>query len=270
VKHINTYKIFENLRQGTEIISPEVAQEELKKLNHFNGSDDFITRGMKITDDPEKIFVIDPKLHTRISANTTNHYTLLIDNSERWKHYPNRSHSLICKGGSEYSSYGRTYRVVPLTNANLGICSQGDFWWSFPYLKSKGFFDMDDLNSFLEGQHISDDNIEDLYRDLDNRDWVSICGKGKSLLQKKVWSNNEKLKEGLAKLLRKGKTMREILDEWLDPVKNNFNLLDYTEYDNTFSGDYREVWTDAKCLLIPTDVFEIDGDNNINKKANQI
>ena len=75
---------------------------------------------------------IEPKKHNRVSANTSNIYTLVIDNHPKWKGYPKRSKSIICAntpGGA--SSYGSVYHVFPVDGANYGICPQSDLWMSF-------------------------------------------------------------------------------------------------------------------------------------------
>jgi hypothetical protein len=77
--------------------------------------------------------LVDPtKGSPRISANTDNYYTLLIDNLPAWRAYPKRSKSIICSTSlSIADSYGTVYRVYPFNNAIIGVCTDIDIWDSF-------------------------------------------------------------------------------------------------------------------------------------------
>ena len=79
------------------------------------------------------LYIEDPKKHKRESSNTTNHYTIIMDNSEYWKDYPKRSESIICTTSIDKSNmYGETYLIFPLdTKSKFGIASNEDIWTSF-------------------------------------------------------------------------------------------------------------------------------------------
>ena len=92
--------------------------------------------------------VIDPKnvKNPRISANTTNYYTLLMDNSSSWKQYPKRSESIICSTDiCNADSYGILYEIFPLDGAKIGVSSDVDLWDSFKNLN----IEMDTFNTIL-------------------------------------------------------------------------------------------------------------------------
>jgi len=97
-------------------------------------------------------FIINPKQSERISKNTTNIYTALIDSSEKWKDYPKRSRSIIATTNKGYAySYGHPYLVYLVNGAKIGLCPSDDFWSSFKYIKEE--FDirvMDDFNGEVE------------------------------------------------------------------------------------------------------------------------
>ena len=72
---------------------------------------------------------IDPSKSNRprVSANTGNHYTLIMDNSSSWKSYPKRSKSLICSTDEGYAiDFGKTYRVYPINGGKIGVCPYRD------------------------------------------------------------------------------------------------------------------------------------------------
>ena len=68
----------------------------------------------------------------RMSANTINYMTLLMDNLPSWKNYPKRSRGIICSTDEFNSdSYGNVYHVFPFDNSKIGVCPKNDAWDSF-------------------------------------------------------------------------------------------------------------------------------------------
>ena len=66
----------------------------MKAYNAYKNESSQIFRG--IDESSYSCGYIDPKKGVRRSANTTNHYTLIMDNSSKWTKYPKRSQSIIC------------------------------------------------------------------------------------------------------------------------------------------------------------------------------
>jgi len=166
----------------------------------------------------------------RVSANTLNYYTLIVNNHPSWKEYPRRE--LICTTDiNAADDYGVIFNIFPINNAKIGICSRDDFWFSFPYgikqirsmskskSKSKAIDNMDHfnkwLNEFLSG------SVTD-WRDLE--------------LQLK----NIQFEDS-------NKSLYDIIIPALNPEKNDFEVSSI----GNFSAPYhREVWLDQECLLI--------------------
>jgi len=114
------------------------AVEEYKKGN-------IIYRGIN---NYNNYLYIQPSKSTRVSLNTENYYTLINDNSPSWEKYPKRSKSVICTTDLyRADNYGDIYIVFPFDNAKIGVCSNVDYWWSFPFLKKvTSISSMDDFN----------------------------------------------------------------------------------------------------------------------------
>ena len=75
---------------------------------------------------------IDPSKSVRMSRNTNNLYTLVMDNSPSWKRYPKRSKSIICATSVRgAAAYGDPYSILTRDGANYGLCSKNDIWGSF-------------------------------------------------------------------------------------------------------------------------------------------
>lgn len=133
VKYLETYNLFERLRKGTTSLNLDF--DEMKKLirencEEFSWYDTPIFRTVEL---PKGIYVIDPKLRKRKSRSNANFYTLLMDNSEKWKEYPKRSESLICSYGQAVWGGGHVFRVIPFDGSKWGVCATDDIWWSLIY-----------------------------------------------------------------------------------------------------------------------------------------
>src|SRR5271168_3608736 len=109
----------------------------------------FIYKGFN-TNLGHNFLLTDPSQKERKSANTSNQYTLLMDNLPAWKEYPKRSRSLVCSTSSDRAaSYGNVYLVLPFNGARIGICPEYDIWDSFYELSGYGIADADDFATIL-------------------------------------------------------------------------------------------------------------------------
>ena len=122
---LENYLIEEKLDRTKEV-SLDFALDFAKKNKDFlKGSP--IYRGLR--NNISLYAFVEPEKYTRVSANTENYYTLMIDNSPNWEGYPKRSKSIICSSSkSGASGYGNVYRVIPKNGAKIGVCSSDDFW----------------------------------------------------------------------------------------------------------------------------------------------
>ncbi len=244
----------------------------------FRGAPGSSDRGYKI---------IDPKQSTRISRNTSNYYTWIIDNSPRWKQFPKRSNSLICTGDYwKARNYGRTYMVMPIDGAKFGVCPDSDIWSSFAMGQHK--FDMDgDWVNYINKQIlecfeilVQANVIEEktlhspvLHKLTQNAavessqeffNLLNILDQGLSnyrkntpkmptisLFKSKVQKHfmfNLLLKQNV-----KGMGVRTLLEEILDPKINNFKLANNTTIKTFMNMDSHylpEVWTDSISVLV--------------------
>lgn len=78
----------------------------------------------------ESIVYIDTTNSMRKSQNTSNHYTLLMDNSPYYKGWPKRSNSLIASTSKGYATafYGTLYALFPFNGTNIAVCPNRDIW----------------------------------------------------------------------------------------------------------------------------------------------
>lgn len=191
----------------------------------------------------------------RTSANTTNEYTLFVDNHPSWKQYPKRSRSIIASSDIDATeNFGNPYIVFPMNGTKIGMCSSSDFWGSFDYMeKTINFYAMDDFNnslapmlSWVTGNRRNTKNwatmskaMSEFDKNLDRLGWDTtfedIYGSNRN------WRNER----DKWKYAWKGSLMATIADV-LDPSKNDFELK---TAGNTFDPDV-ELWIGGPSLLI--------------------
>ena len=223
-----------------------------KSWDYFLKTQKSILRGVNFRGE---YYLIDPKKSERVSANTLNYYTILLDGHPKWKSYPKRSQSIICTNvKSKTSNYGdSTYRVFPYDGSNIGVCPTPDIWDSF----QKGMPLVRNLNTFNL-------DLEDLYDEIMFGDLSSLDSYKTWMKELRVISDEMKLKyaavtsEGMPEDfygngLVKSWNNKGHLDEWiaqaLDPTKNGFSHTN--DIKKALSNNKaKEMWTDGKSLMV--------------------
>jgi len=182
----------------------------------------------------------------RISANTLNYMTLLMDNLPSWKEYPKRSKSIICSTNPDYTSeYGKVNHVIPYDNAVIGVCGYFDVWNSFTAL---GHNTVSDFNRALQSMF----DREKI--DVDDRSYDSLVD---GLIKLSKISDTTK-QSNLVSLIIDSDDVMKHLDEILDPKRNGFKM--------GYKGleDDVEVWVQGKCVLVNNRLFD-DMKESINE-----
>jgi hypothetical protein len=180
----------------------------------------------------------DPTVGTRVSANTLNYYTWIIDNSPDWKDYPKRSKSLICASFSRYDN--NEYIVLPFNNPIIGTCPEYDMWYSFNYLKKKTkIYALPDLNNKIQemlflsyGKEVYT-SYEDFYRDFSNID--------------------KSYKDSYPEYFKEQNPYKTV-ESWLNPEENGFIYTNLSSYNR--DGIDAEVWFSEKALLIKKNILD--------------
>lgn len=202
-----------------------------------NNLDSPIWRGSK--HNVKEAFVINPASGTRKSENTTNYYTLLMDNSPYMRGWPKRSKSLICSTREEVSSsFGTTYAVFPFDGAKIAICPSTDLWNTMINASILGYtraITWPTINYTLQRMGFEDDSYESMIEYTKTPEFKQKLG-----AFNKDMSPDEFLPE-LLKLMSPDQVGFEI--EWVaDFVRNRYP-------DN-------EVWFSAPCVAVRRDIYE--------------
>lgn len=123
-------------------------------------------RGFRsVSPETHSAFMFDPSTGTRRSENTTNHYTLLMDNSPYMKGWPKRSKSIIASTSNTFASgYGDAYALLPHDGTLFGICPYQDIWMTSVQLPRLGIdkttFPM--INRICTRAGMDDDSFEEM------------------------------------------------------------------------------------------------------------
>lgn len=186
----------------------------------------------------------------RISQNTRNYYTLWMDSSEKWSHYPKRSRSIIASSSRSYAEdFGASLGVVvPTVDCAIGICAGQDLWYSF-YKTAGAGMTLDTFNSFIgaalriSGQALKPITVEQLKKSL-----------------AKIDLNDPKYEElrdwgDLFYIAFKQGGLPQLMDYVFDPAKNRFKLTTWKQY-KLIHTDNREVWLNAPCVVVPISIWE--------------
>lgn len=79
-------------------------------------------------------YILHGEVSTRKSANTTNYYTVILDNFLPYDGYPKRSGSIILSNAKYVAEgYGTPYVVFPFDGVKIGVCAKVDMWFSPPF-----------------------------------------------------------------------------------------------------------------------------------------
>ncbi len=191
---------------------------------------------------------IDPKSgKPRKSANTSNYYTLLIDNSPLWKKYPKRSESIICTNSYMYASnYGDVYEIFPYDNSKIGISPERDFWFSFEnslgHGNSMNYFNfwIDKWTAYYD-IIMKDKNINEFKKTLEKLE-NELKGDTRHMGVMDKMVNRWRIKK---------ESLIDNFNKLLDPKPNHFevvtNMNDIPTKDN---HNGQELWTDGKSVMI--------------------
>ncbi len=206
----------------------------------------------------------DSSLLNRRSANTSNHYTLLIDyilNS--WNKFPKRSKSFICSTNSDRDFYGITYEVYPVGNPLIGICPSEDMWDSFKIeidqignVFSNLAYILSTSKKKISNTNKISHNIFDILsknKTISNNDTLSDITNIISLADKN-WHDlmfEPKLKYTWSYFspinLAKFQSFSQLLENTIDPIKNKFKLYKLSEMPNVKN---REIWFSGPAYFV--------------------
>lgn len=173
----------------------------------------------------------------RKSANTSNYYTLLLDNLPNWKKFPKRSKSIICSSGIQKAlDYGHVYDVYPYDSATVAVCPKDDLWSCFSDVGTLVGF-----NSFLDSFFRSEPkSYSEMLLILENDEHFIPRAKSRFNLSPRADSKLEEY------------DIEGAFADIFDPRSNGFKL--YRGFQK-ITRDV-EIWTDGPAILLKTGSYD--------------
>lgn len=108
--------------------------------------------------------VVDTSKTQRVSENTSNFYTLILDNNPQCKDFPKRGRSFIgSTDDTKASQYGICFIMIPTDGAKIGVVNKKDIWDAKVKLFNKSHY-IEDLNRFFESLGLRDTDINSFYK----------------------------------------------------------------------------------------------------------
>jgi hypothetical protein len=191
----------------------------------------------------------DSRESVRMSSNTSNEYTLLIDSSPAWKRFPKRSKSFICTSSEGYAQpFGPVQMVFPKDSTLMACASARDFWMAFPLLKMLDISSMKILNSYMvrmielngENSHQTDSSILRQRLSAITGDLIKAEAPD-SFYTKLTLSAMKKLKVN---------TVEQLVDKLLDPDENGLHTFNMDQWED-FHADNNEYWFADEAVFVP-------------------
>ena len=118
-------------------------------------------RGGNFNDD---CYLMDTSHTVRRSANTSNHYTIILDKFLGDKDLPMRSKSFIMTGESRTAdTFGISRRIIPFDDAKIGNTGKEDLW--YVELNSKVDMAFEDFSALYSRLDIDDKSYDQIVKD---------------------------------------------------------------------------------------------------------
>jgi hypothetical protein len=201
----------------------------------------------------------------RRAAYTANYINLLVSNDAAWKRFPPRSSSYICTTNEHKAEqYGDLALIIPADSAQIGICTESDFWDSFSFLKRRHKnvdsintmleFIKEEMNLKLDEQKMTFDEMRRVLSDVTTEklhDFVNQLEGFDNDHPDHTRDYNQRWAKIIRETILQSPNMGDSLYEWLsksmDPYTNKFQVLNGREFD--IHGDH-EVWVHGEVAVI--------------------
>lgn len=181
-----------------------------------------IYRGIDI-DSPQSAYTLHGESGGRKSANTSNHYTVILDHVLTPLGYPKRSASSICSTDMyRASEYGYVYRIYPYDGVKIGVCPHEDMFYTTVHVPQNGTSaQVNRINRAFMDSYVSAESFDKL---------VETCVTKQCFL---FGETEEEIKKNLEK--------------YYSPAETGFELHTTADF---HSLPRREVWIGGKVIAV--------------------
>jgi len=187
-----------------------------------------IYRGVEIKSEGYLLYG-DSRLTERVSANTDNYYTQIIDNIlPEWEKFPKRSRSFICTNEHfDAMAMGRPYRVYPVGDPLIGICPYSDLWISFKHIHLGKFARMFEEIEKELGIVVNDKDLGSI------KNFIKYANENFDKIIKII---KKYVQETYPNTIEDKKSFMEVLEWILDPISNSFRLARLSQIPALYNG----------------------------------
>lgn len=192
----------------------------------------------------DEAYLIHAETSTRSSANTSNHYTIILDHFLPNLGYPKRSASIILANNENKraaSGFGTVYAIFPYDDVKIGVCEDRDIWFTTNFYigLSARPQSIEHWNTFFNDAGISDFSFEDLVNSIEET----------------ITNEDDEYYHLMIKIFGKDPdNIVPILKQAYSAKNLNMNLAT-TKTIHLFKGP-RELWIGGKCIAIREDIWE--------------
>ena len=217
----------------------EIAKKYCSKSVHVE-----LWRGGNFDDD---CYLMDTSSTVRRSANTSNHYTLILDKFLGEKDLPMRSKSFIMTGEHGTSkSFGTSRRIIPFDDAKIGNTGKEDLWYV-------------DLNSKVD---MAFEEFSALYSrlDVDDKSYDQIVKDTLNLLKKLRVADEGDLDRDMEDFLKLFKDADLDIKSIELELKNifDFDSIGFNFYTGATAPKHTiyECWLSGKALAVTDEIYD--------------
>lgn len=198
-----------------------------------------IYRGQKSLPHNRDFYTIDPSKTERKSQNTSNHYTVILDNIESMSDFPKRSRSLIGSfDESNSDQYGAVYALIPFDGVKIGCVKSDDLWET-------------EIRFFGRTSPI------EVWNDVFHRDFnIDDTWKSFQKFQEKLNAGDDGAIRAFRRIFNGADPTQflEELNKAYSPARTKFEVRTTKTMPRKMDG---EVWVGGKCLMMPKHIWDI-------------
>ena len=189
----------------------------------------------------------------RMSLNTTNYYTIIINDDPSWSNFPKRN--IIASTETRVSGEGN-YVVLPFDGQGIGVAQSFDIWPSFTYLPA---YDASDFNRHITSLLVYADANPSKINSIES---LKAAAAKFDKKYKEYDSFPEEDGRELPSFVRDSDVLGNKYDgdlyktlvDWFNPKANNFKLKKAGQM--LLKG--KEVWFDGPSVWIELSTFYLD------------
>lgn len=201
-------------------------------------------------------FILHGEAGDRVSKNSANYYTVIMDEFLPKLGYPRRGASIICANDENRDyirGFGEPYAIFPFDGVPIGVCSGYDLWETrFAIGRHPGRKTIESWNELFSRYGLDSsswDDFEDSLRYEMTETWAEGEGEGSD-------EENSLRREKGGELLEwfgPPEKIRAVFEKAYSPMNLDLDLVTSEGVDK-FRGR-REVWIGGKCIAIDRDIY---------------